>query len=143
MVIKMDGIQAAQATHAAPNYGAAGVQSQKSGVEDLGINDFFKLMAAQLQNQSMFDTVDNTQFLAQMAQFSTLSQISELTNTIKSNMAVSLLGKTVTVGAGGGAITGNVGQVSYNSGTPMLLVDGEYYGLGDIIEVIETSTEIK
>ena len=108
--------------------------------ESLGINDFFKLMAAQLENQSMFDTVDNTQFIAQMAQFSTLTQISELNNTVKANTAVSLIGKTVSVrsiddnGQENFKI-GTVEQVSYNGGVPYLCVDGGFYLLTDILDV--------
>ena len=108
--------------------------------ESLGINDFFKLMAAQLENQSMFDTVDNTQFIAQMAQFSTLTQISELNNTVKVNTAVSLIGKTVSVNSvdedGKSKIkVGTVEQVSYNSGVPYLFVDGGFYLLTDVLDV--------
>ena len=106
----------------------------------LGMDDFFKLMAAQLENQSMFDTVDNTQFIAQMAQFSTLSQISELNNTIKANMAVSLIGKavsvTITDESGVDKIeVGKVEQVSFNNGVPYVYVNGGFYQLSDILDI--------
>ena len=108
--------------------------------QTLGINDFFKLMAAQLENQSMFDTVDNTQFIAQMAQFSTLTQIAELNNTVKANTAVSLIGKAVSVKGidenGNIAVKiGIVEQVSYNGGVPYLYVDGGFYLLSDVLDV--------
>ena len=70
--------------------------ANKANGTDLSINDFFKLIAAQLQNQTMFDTVDSTQFIAQLAQFTTLSQIGEMKSAI-SNLAVELLGKPVCV----------------------------------------------
>lgn len=114
--------------------------NEKTGSSDLGINDFFTLMAAQLENQSMMDTVDNTQFIAQMAQFSSLSQISELNSTIKSSMAVSLMGKTVSVtkidnfGAEQ-TIVGKVDQISYAEGVPYLFIDGGYYQISDIIDI--------
>jgi len=90
---------------------------------DLGIDDFFTLMAAQLENQSMSDTVDNSQFIAQMAQFASLSQISELNKTTQSNTALSMLGKTVSVSqidSNGQkkAIVGEVSQISYSDGEP-------------------------
>lgn len=49
----------------------------------LGQSDFLKLMTAQLQNQDPFDPVDNTQMVAQMAQFSSLAGISEMSTTLK------------------------------------------------------------
>ena len=49
----------------------------------LGQSDFLKLMTAQMQNQDPFDPVDNTQMVAQMAQFSSLAGISEMATTLK------------------------------------------------------------
>lgn len=46
--------------------------------------DFLTLMTAQLKNQDPFDPVDNTQMVAQMAQFSSLAGISEMNSTLKS-----------------------------------------------------------
>ncbi len=50
----------------------------------LGQADFLKLMTAQMKNQDPFDPVDNTQMVAQMAQFSSLAGISEMSATLKS-----------------------------------------------------------
>ncbi len=50
----------------------------------LGQADFLKLMTAQMRNQDPFDPVDNTQMVAQMAQFSSLAGISEMSATLKS-----------------------------------------------------------
>ncbi len=107
---------------------------------DLNINDFFKLISAQLQNQSMFDTVDNTQFMTQMVQFSTLSQISQLSSAFQSNMAVTLIGKQVSVASTGenGAqqmTVGQVEQVSFSGGVPYILVNGEFHQLSEIMDV--------
>ena len=49
----------------------------------LGQTDFLKLMTAQMKNQDPFDPVDNTQMVAQMAQFSSLAGISEMGATLK------------------------------------------------------------
>ena len=55
-----------------------------SGSPTLGQADFLKLMTAQMQNQDPFDPVDNTQMVAQMAQFSSLAGISEMSTTLRS-----------------------------------------------------------
>lgn len=51
--------------------------------QTLGQNDFLKLMTAQLKNQDPFAPVDNTQMVAQMASFSSLSGITEMSTTLK------------------------------------------------------------
>jgi len=106
----------------------------------LSMNDFFELMVAQLQNQSMLDPVDSSEFIGQMAQFSTLSQMSELTSVCQMTYAVSLLGKKVTVSSTESsgvtkAVTGVVDNVSYQSGTPSIEIDGISYDLSALLEV--------
>ena len=71
----------------------------------LGQADFLKLMTAQMQNQDPFNPVDNTQMVAQMAQFSSLAGISEMSTTLKAiaeklgatstSDALAYVGKTV------------------------------------------------
>ena len=50
----------------------------------LGQEDFLKLMTTQLQNQDPFAPVDNADFIAQMAQFSTVTGITSMDETMKS-----------------------------------------------------------
>ncbi len=49
-----------------------------SSSSELGQEDFLKLMTVQLQNQDPFKPMEDGQFIAQMAQFSTASGIGEL-----------------------------------------------------------------
>lgn len=53
------------------------------GATSLGQGDFLRLMTAQLKNQDPFAPVDNTQMVAQMAQFSSVAGISEINSTLK------------------------------------------------------------
>lgn len=56
---------------------------QKQGNKNtLGQEDFLKLMTAQLQNQDPFAPMDNGDFIAQMAQFSTVTGITEINNNL-------------------------------------------------------------
>ena len=87
-------------TSTGPAVGAAGPSHQP-----LRQGDFLKLMTAQMQNQDPFNPVDNTQMVAQMAQFSSLAGISEMSTTLKAiadklgatsaSEAMGYLGKTV------------------------------------------------
>ncbi|WP_298668526.1 flagellar hook capping FlgD N-terminal domain-containing protein [uncultured Sphingomonas sp.] len=104
--------------------GAAATGKTTGGATTLGQNDFLKLMTAQMQNQDPFAPVDNTQMVAQMAQFSSLAGISDMSTTLKAISdklgatttadAVSYIGKTVLVPGGtaygrtSGGLTGGV-----------------------------------
>jgi flagellar basal-body rod modification protein FlgD len=56
----------------------------KEAKDQLGQADFLKLMTTQLQNQDPFAPVDNADFIAQMAQFSTVTGITSMDETMKS-----------------------------------------------------------
>ena len=58
--------------------------AQKANSDKLGQSDFLKLMTTQLQNQDPFAPMDNGDFIAQMAQFSTVTGITEMGETLKS-----------------------------------------------------------
>jgi flagellar basal-body rod modification protein FlgD len=121
-------------------------QSDSFGGANLSISDFFQLFAAELQNQSMNDTVDNAQFMSQMVQFSMLSQMNEMTAAFQSNLAVSMIGKPVSVSTVDGqgraqTVVGEVEQVCYSDGTPYLMVNGNFYALSDIADVGMQATE--
>ncbi len=84
-------------------------------------SDFLKLMTSQLANQDPFAPQDNNQMIAQMAQFSTVTGITQL-NTTMTNMATSLgenriataatfVGRTVLV-PGSTALTDSTGGIS-------------------------------
>ncbi|AKU21166.1 MULTISPECIES: flagellar hook assembly protein FlgD [unclassified Massilia] len=94
---------------------------------NIGIQDFLKILTAQLNNQDPLKPVDNQEFVAQIAQFATLEQSRQLNEKIEgllsvqsSMQSIGLLGKTVDVGQGGGMLTGRVTAIDVSSGTPML-----------------------
>ena len=49
----------------------------------LGQEDFLKLMTTQLQNQDPFAPMENADFIAQMAQFSTVTGITDMGQSLK------------------------------------------------------------
>ena len=60
--------------------------TRKASKDTLGQSDFLKLMTTQLQNQDPFAPMENAEFIAQMAQFSTVTGITDM-NTTLSGMA--------------------------------------------------------
>jgi len=109
--------------------------------QTLGKDDFLKLMLAQLSNQDPTDPMDNTQFIAQMAQFSSLEQMTNMNSNFErmnavltSNSAINTLGKTVELNLGDTMTTGVVDAVT--SGTnPQVIVNGMYYDMSRISAV--------
>ena len=67
--------------------------SEKSNLpkakDQLGQEDFLKLMTTQLQNQDPFAPMENCEFIAQMAQFSTVTGITSMDESLK-NVAAKL-----------------------------------------------------
>jgi len=61
----------------------------------LGKDDFLKLLMTQMQNQDPMNPTDNTQFVAQMAQFSSLEQMQNLNTNTAITQATNMIGKQV------------------------------------------------
>ncbi len=63
--------------------GTTATAATKSGWDALGAGDFLQLLTTQLKNQDPTQPVDNTQMVAQLAQFSSLSNGAEMAATLK------------------------------------------------------------
>jgi flagellar basal-body rod modification protein FlgD len=109
--------------------------SQTAGaakVASLGKDDFLKLLVAQLQHQDPMSPMDNTAYMGQLAQFSTLEQITNVGDELKRmrttsqvDQAVSMIGKNVGYAAPDGtAATGVVDSVRLLDGAIVLSVGG-------------------
>ncbi len=60
------------------------VMPKGTAEKKLGQSDFLQLMTTQLKHQDPFDPVDNQAMVAQMAQFSSVAGISEMSTSLKS-----------------------------------------------------------
>jgi flagellar basal-body rod modification protein FlgD len=98
----------------------------------LGKDDFLKLFVAQLQHQDPMNPMNDSEFMGQMASFSTLEQVSNLAlanqkiaDSLTSTSAIGLIGRTVTyVDSSDVTHTGTVEKVSTVDGKPSLTVAG-------------------
>ena len=76
-----------------------------SDTQTLGKDDFLKLLVTQLQNQDPLNPADSTEFISQLAQFSSLEQLSSVNDNLKvvqlfeqsinNSQAVTFVGKMV------------------------------------------------
>lgn len=76
--------------------GVSNLKVQKES-EALDMQDFLNLLVAQMTNQDAMNPMDNTEFISQMAQFSSLQAMSDLTKMTMQSQAASLIGKNVVV----------------------------------------------
>jgi flagellar basal-body rod modification protein FlgD len=106
-----------------------------TGMKTLNQDDFLKLLATQMQAQDPMDPMKDTDFISQMANFTSLEQMKNLSSSFasfisqqKSVDAQSYLGKTVTVlDSDQGSVTGTVSGISLTGSTPMLIIGGKTY----------------
>ncbi len=108
---------------------------------ELGKDDFLKLLITQLSHQDPTKPTDNTQMVAQMAQFSSLEQMTnmnqefaKLNTMLTSNNAISTIGKTVEVSLGDTSTTGVVEAVTCGT-NPQVKIGNMFYDLKQISAV--------
>lgn len=108
---------------------------------NLGKDDFLKLLITQLTHQDPTQPMEDREFIAQMAQFSTLEQMTNmnesfttLSNMLASNQAMGLLGKTVEIIDGETVITGKVEEIAGRE-YPQVLVNGTYYDYTNVEKI--------
>lgn len=125
-------------------------------------NMFLNLMLQQLQNQDPTEPTSNTEWLAQLAQYSSLEQMTSMNEGLSNCMSyiaalyndmgmnseitqtLSMIGKEVTIKdpedkSGATKITGKVTEASFEDGTGKVKVNDKFYSIANIISVKEAS----
>jgi flagellar basal-body rod modification protein FlgD len=120
--------------------------------ESMGQTEFLELLIAQLQNQDPLNPADSTEFTSQLAQFSSLEQMTNMNSALDSirdtlggntnTQVVSYIGKTV-VATGSAVEVGSDGVdpilVSLDSDAESLYVN-IYNGSGNFVRQIEAGS---
>ncbi len=123
-----------------------------TGSSALGKDAFMTLLVDQIKNQDPLSPSDNTQYLAQLAQFSSLEQMQSLNDNIvglavlqQNNALMSqltqsstLIGQTVmyTDPSTGESATGAVGSVKIQDNVALLSINGEDVPLANVTQVL-------
>ena len=135
------------ATSSTPGTTGTGTTSSTSPPQNpaavLGKDDFLKLMVAQLKYQDPLKPSDQSQFMSQMAQFSTVEGINNMQSTLESinksndlSQGVGLIGKDVTyLAADGTTGTGTAGSISVLDGNVTVHIGGTDVALADVLQV--------
>ena len=95
----------------------------------LNLQDFMRILTSQLNNQDPMKPLDNTEFMAQLAQFTSLEQTRQLNEKLEALLSVQsasqstgLIGRTVDAQLESGVISGQVTLLDLTGSEPHLSI---------------------
>lgn len=115
---------------------------EKTSNDNLRKNDFLKILAAQLQFQDPMEGGDNSEYISQLAQFSSLEQMENLNvslNELKVNQnllyGTFLIGKLVDITFEDKMVSGAIDKVKLVDSMLKVIIDGKEYDAKNIVSV--------
>lgn len=119
------------------------ISESKDSGGSLGKDAFLQLLVTQMKYQDPLDPQDNSEYVAQLATFSQLEEMQNMSNTMQISQASSLVGETVIMRTKSnvtGEITyvaGTVDFVSIESNKAYLSINGNKYSIDDLDKVVD------
>lgn len=118
------------------------------GSSELGKDEFLQLLVCQLSNQDPLNPQEDTAFIAQLAQFSALEQMTNMNQTLTNTSAYSLVGKEVIVSSTDSTgktseTRGVVDYVEMKNGEAYLSIDGKMFSADDLVQVMDSFYAVK
>jgi flagellar basal-body rod modification protein FlgD len=132
----------------ASNTTDAGDPTQRIPSRNLTQDDFLKLVVAQMTTQDPMNPRKDTEFIAQMAQFSLLEQsksmqteLAQLRTDQLFLQANAMLGRVVELQDAEGALArGTVSAIHVEEGMPKIVVGGQSYDLSEVVSIEPASS---
>jgi len=117
------------------NSSASTASALTQSLANSGVNKdtFLQLLVTQLKYQDPMNPQDSTQFVSQLATFSSLEQMTTLNTNMQSSLEMSvtsLIGKTATVTDktnSAGYTTGTIQGIQYYADGPAVMINGQPY----------------
>ncbi len=128
------------------------LQTLQTTASTMGKDDFFKMMIAQLQHQDPLNPLDGTDFTAQLAQFSSLEQLSNMNtqletlglyqSSLNNAQSISLIGKEITTKGNIIKVDGTSADLTYSlsEGAEKVIVS-IYNERGTLVGTLEPGTQ--
>jgi flagellar basal-body rod modification protein FlgD len=108
---------------------------------EISIETFYQLLIAEMSNQDPLDPMSNTEFISQLASFTSLQVQQEALYFNNANYAQSMIGRMVVVASGYGerfeVDSGVVSSVDFTGGDFTLTVNGHKYPLDRVMQVVD------
>ena len=108
---------------------------------DLDKQAFLKLLVAQMKYQDPMQPTDNTEYVSQLAQFSSLEAMNNVSQSVDLQRATGLIGKVVTASKTDSVTgvatekTGTVDFVTQSGSKTYVTIDGDQYELDEISKI--------
>ncbi|MEK5058728.1 flagellar hook capping FlgD N-terminal domain-containing protein [Paenibacillus shunpengii] len=130
-----------------PNYSAGNVAAaSRKSTQEMGKDQFLKILITQLQNQNPMQPMEDKEFIAQMAQFTSVEQLTNISGQLESlaqslGAASGLIGKNVSwIGKDAesgesGVLTGQVESIIIRDQIQYAMIGDEEVALTDIIQI--------
>ena len=132
-----------------PNYSKTNIDKKSSSAKadgnSLGKDDFLKILITQLKHQDPMQPLQDKEFIAQMAQFTSVEQLSNMASEMKMlrqslGMTPGLIGRSVsweTLDATGAPVTkeGIVDALLFKKGVQYASVKGEEISLDKLVKI--------
>lgn len=127
------------------NYEKYKSRFKDSTEEMVSSETFLSLLVAEMTNQDPMEPTSNTEFVTQMAQFTSLQYSKDAATYAQSNYASSLVGKTVTAQKMDGSEvvtkTGVVDSVMKSGDSYTIKIDGVSFDISKVISIADSSTD--
>lgn len=124
------------------NISESSQKAERSVGSNLGKEDFLMLLVTQMKYQDPLEPADNTEYVSQLAQFSELEQMQNMSASLELSRASALVGETVLMKITDStgrttSVQGNVDYVVYENNKAYLSINGELYSMDDLDTVAD------
>lgn len=117
-------------------------EGNRTPTQDLGKDEFLTLLAVQMSNQDPLEPMQDSDFIAQMAQFSALEQMQQLNQSFGTQQAYTLIGKNIVATLDDNTqVAGTVTGVIKQNNTEYLQVGTYTVPLAKVEEIYDTGHE--
>jgi flagellar basal-body rod modification protein FlgD len=131
--------------------GLNGTTGSSKITQELGKDEFLKILVAELQNQDPTNPMDNKDFITQMAQFSTLEQMQNMTESLQKYLeaqsgindssiitqSATLIGKNVLAEVDGTEVEGQVDSIFIKDSAPYAVIGENTVPVSSISKISE------
>lgn len=118
------------------------VSSKKETSNDLDKDAFLQLLVTQMQYQDPLNPGDSTQYMSQLAQYSSLEATMNISTTLEKGNALSVVGEYVIMNTTDSAgntsqISGLVEYATVQNDEVLLSINGNYYPASDLDSIVD------